>query len=80
METGAIVRFFYGFRLPLSGRTRMYLKKTSSSAAGNTASHLKQATSPRCDSPADCIEIILYSAPQLGQLNEIGSALFMVEI
>jgi hypothetical protein len=55
----------------------MYLKKTCSSPAGNTASHLKQATLPLCVRRGDSIVTILYVAPQLGQLNGIDSTLFM---
>jgi Predicted membrane protein (DUF2214) len=55
-------------------------KKARSLPAGNSASHLKQATLPRCAAPGESIVTILYFAPQLGQLKEIDSVLFMAEI
>jgi hypothetical protein len=58
----------------------MYLNSTRSSPAGKRALHFKQATLPRCQLPGNSIVTILYFARQLGQLNGIGSELFMSEI
>jgi hypothetical protein len=42
--------------------------------------HFKQATLPWYQRPGESIVTILYVARQLGQLNRIGSELFMPEI
>ena len=58
----------------------MYLKRRLSSPAGNRALHFEHATLPWYQLPGESIVTILYFAPQLGQLNRIGSELFMSEI
>ena len=62
----------------LGGHIRMYLKRTRSSPPGNKALHLEQATLPWSQLPGESIVTISYFAPQLGQLNRIGSELCML--
>ena len=61
----------------LYDRTKMYLKTRRPSTAGNGALHRMQDTLPRIGAAEGSIVTILYSAPQLGQLNRMGSESLM---
>jgi hypothetical protein len=66
--------------LPLpGGHTRTYLKSICSSPAGKRVLHFEQATLPWYQLPGESIVTILYFAPQLGQLNIIGSGRCMTD-